>query len=320
MNKTTKGWIITAFALVLAGGIVFGGVMTMLKWDFSKLSTTKFTTTSYNIGEDFKNISFETSVALIEFIPEERDDVSVICHNPAELSYLAEVKGDTLEIKQHDTRKWYDYIGINFGTEKITVSLPKGEYGVLSIKSSTGDIKIPEGLNFESVEIIESTGDINFASSASKDIKIRTSTGDVTLKNCSADSLDLLTSTGDISVSNVSVAEEIKTTVSTGDISMRDVTCGDYLSSGTTGDTKLKNVVCSGNMKIKITTGHARFDHCDAATLDIETDTGDISGSLLSPKTFEAESHTGDIILPPGSSGGSCKIKTDTGDIEISIE
>ena len=101
---------------------------------------------------------------------------------------------------------------------------------------------------------------------------------------------------------------------------MRDVTCGDYLSSGTTGDTKLKNVVCSGNMKIKISTGHARFDRCDAATLDIETDTGDISGSLLSPKTFEAESNTGDIILPPGSVGGSCKIKTDTGDVEISIK
>ena len=48
MSKITKIWLIIAASFVLIGCIIFGGVMTMLKWDFTKLSTDKYETNDCN--------------------------------------------------------------------------------------------------------------------------------------------------------------------------------------------------------------------------------------------------------------------------------
>ena len=53
MNKCAKIWIIAAVLLILTGCIIFGGVMTVLRWDFKNLSTKKFETNKYDITEKF---------------------------------------------------------------------------------------------------------------------------------------------------------------------------------------------------------------------------------------------------------------------------
>ena len=47
--------------------------------------------------------------------------------------------------------------------------------------------------------------------------------------------------------------------------------------------------------------------------------TGDVTGTLLTEKTFSTDTSTGDVSVPNPSSGGKCEIKTSTGDITISI-
>ena len=59
--KKIKTWLIIAFSLIFIGGIFFGGIMTMLKWDFTKLSTSKCITNSYDITDEYKNISIKTT-------------------------------------------------------------------------------------------------------------------------------------------------------------------------------------------------------------------------------------------------------------------
>ena len=51
----------------------------------------------------------------------------------------------------------------------------------------------------------------------------------------------------------------------------------------------------------------------------VETDTGDVTGSLLSDKVFITKSDTGSIDVPKTVTGGKCEITTDTGDIKIEI-
>lgn len=63
-----------------------------------------------------------------------------------------------------------------------------------------------------------------------------------------------------------------------------------------------------------------KLDRSDAAEIYVRTDTGDVTGSLLTDKIFFAETDTGDIDVPESVEGGKCKIKTDTGDISIKIE
>ena len=70
---------------------------------------------------------------------------------------------------------------------------------------------------------------------------------------------------------------------------------------------------------IERSTGDVIFNKSDAGEIYIETDIGDISGTLLTNKIFIYDADTGDVKLPSVMSGGKCQIETDTGDIEISI-
>ena len=80
MSKRSKGWLIAAVSLVLAGSILFAGVMTVLNWDFKKLSTVTYETNTYTVTDSFTNISVADSVSDVTFAPSTDDIVSVVCY------------------------------------------------------------------------------------------------------------------------------------------------------------------------------------------------------------------------------------------------
>ncbi len=281
MSKRAKRWLIIASSLVLIGCILFGGVMIMLKWDFTKLSTTKYETNTYEINEEFSDVLIVTDTADMAFVPSETAKSSVVCYEQENAKHTVTVKDGTLVIELVNTKKWYDYIGINFGTPKITVSVPQGEYGALSVRSSTGDIHV---------------------------------------ENVSADALDLSVSTGKVTVSNVNCEGDMKIRVSTGKTALTDITCKNVITSGNTGDISLKNVIAAEKFSIERSTGDVKLDGCDAAEIVVKTDTGNVIGTLLTDKVFIAETDTGRVDVPKTVIGGRCEITTDTGNIRIKIQ
>ncbi len=280
MNKKTKKWLVIAASLVLAGSIIFGGVMTMAKWDFMKLSTTKYETNEHVIRDNYKNISIITNTADVMFAPSETAETTVVCREQKKVEHSVAVKDSTLVIEVEDTRKWYEYIGINFGSSSITVYIPQAKYSAISVKASTGDIQV---------------------------------------ENLSAEKLDLSVSTGKITASHVRCEDDVTVHVSTGKTNLTDITCKNLTSSGNTGDISLKQVVATEKFSIKRSTGDITFDGCDAAGIVAQTDTGDVLGRLLTDKVFIAETSTGKIHVPKTSTGGRCEITTSTGDIKMEI-
>lgn len=319
MSRKTKIWFIAAVFLIIIGSIVFGGVMAMLKGDFTKLSTVKYESNTYQIEEEFNNISVDTNTEDITFLPSQNNQCKIECYEEKNLKHSIIVEDKTLKIKRGD-KKWYENIGINFGSPKITVYMPSGDYGAISLKNSTGDVKIPKNFIFESIDISASTGEITNYSSASGDIKIKASTGNITVQGISANTIDLSVSTGKIRAESISTKGNIKIKVSTGKVVLADVKCKNVISSGSTGSITLKNVIASGEFSIKRSTGDVKFEKCDANEMLVKTDTGDVKGSLLSDKVFITESDTGIIKVPKTTKGGKCEIITDTGDIKITIE
>ena len=320
MRTRTKVWIIIAASFVLVGGIIFGGVMSMLKWDFTKLSTVKCETNNYEITENFNNISIITDTADVVFVPSENQKVSVVCHEQKNMKHSVTVQNGELVIEVVDTRKWYEYIGINLGTLKITVYIPQDEYGMLFVKSSTGNVEIPTEFKFENIDISESTGNVTNYASASENIRIKTSTGNIRVENVSADTLDLSVSTGGITVSNATCEGNVKTNVSTGKTNLINIECKNVVSNGNTGAISLKNVIAAEKFSIERSIGDVKFDGCDATEISVKTDTGDVTGTLLSEKVFITETSIGRINVPKTTSGGKCEITTSTGDINISIK
>ncbi|MBR2722471.1 MAG: DUF4097 family beta strand repeat protein [Clostridia bacterium] len=319
MKTGVKIWLITAAALTLIGGILFGGMMTLMSWDFTKLSTNQYETNEHRITEEFRSVLIRTDTADIKLVPSEDGTVSVVCHEQEKCRHEVKVADGTLVIERNDTRKWYEHIGINFGAPKITVSIPRGEYGTLSITSGTGDTEIPDAFRFESISIKESTGHVRNYASASGSITIKTSTGAIRVGSLHAGSLDLSVTTGDVTVSDVTCDGDLAIRVSTGKTYLENITCKNLISTGSTGRISLRNVIAAEKFSLERSTGDVIFDQSDAAEILVKTNTGDVIGTLLSEKVFITRSDTGHITVPHSITGGRCQITTDTGDITVSV-
>lgn len=317
-GATKKMWLIIASVLVVAGGLLFVSVLWANNWNFSIFSTSTIENNTHEISEDFDGISINSDTAKIVFAPSENGKTIVACREKSNARYSVSVKDGKLTIELVDKSKWYENI-FNFGREEVTVYLPEGEYGKLSIDSSTSDVEISKEFKFECIDISLSTGDVKSYASAANGIKITASTGDIYLESISAKAIDLSVSTGEINIKNVNCEGELKIAVSTGYSGLENVRCDSLISTGDTGDITLTSVIAGGKYDIKRSTGDIKLVNCDAAEIYIETSTGNVKGNLLTEKVFIVNTSTGKKDVPETLTGGKCKISTSTGDVILTV-
>lgn len=292
-----KRWLVIAVVLIVLGAAMFGAVMTEYDWDLSGLSTVAYETNTYEIKDAFTQLYVQTDTADVIFLPADGGSATVVCRERENVKHTVAVKDGVLTVCVEDDRKWYERIEIGFGSPSITVYVPQGEYKAACVKTSTGDVELPKELSFESIDIAGSTGDITCHANASEAVKLTTSTGDIFAEELSPRSMDVYTATGDGELKNIA--------------------CGSFVSDGQTGDISLENVVAENRLCITRSTGDVRLEACDGAEILIETDTGNVTGSLLTQKVFVAHSDTGRVDVPKSITGGKCEITTDTGNIRI---
>lgn len=278
MNR--KRWLILAAALVVTGGILFGGVMMSQNWNFLKLQTTQFKTNTHRIQTPYSNISINVDTADVVIMPTEDAVTTVECLEQEKVKHNVEVKDNTLTIQVMDIRAWYEHILLVFQSPRITVYLPKAEYEKVSINGSTADVK---------------------------------------MESLTADTLNLSLSTGDMTVSNTTINGTLSVKLTTGNITMSDIQCENLNAIASTGDLHLQNVIANQEFSVEAQTGDLILEGCDAKQLWLKTTTGDIVGWLLSPKVFIAHTNTGDVKVPQTTEGGSCEIHTNTGDIDMDV-
>ncbi len=296
MNKTKKRWLLAALILVVAGGVVFAGSSAALGFEYGALSTARCETVTHEIRERFDRIDVSTAVGDVILAPAEDSVCRVVCHEMPEKPHTVAVEDGTLTVRSAESGAWF---GLFLDRVSVTVYLPQSEYAALSVHADTGDVEIPGGFRFGSVELTGSTADIRCAASAEGTMRIRTATGSVRLSDLSAGALTV--------------------SVGTGESTLSGVRCRSLRAEATTGDLNLRDVVAEGELNAHTTTGDIRLDRCDAASLAIAATTGDISGTLCSGKQFTARSSTGDVSLPASAAGGACDVETTTGDIHIEI-
>ena len=316
MKTKNSFLLITALFAIIIGGIIFVVAMSLNGWDFSKISTAKPETNTYELEGEINTISISLDTEDVLILPYEGDKITAVCNESDKLKHSVTLENGELKISRLDTRKWYNHI-MNFTKDKITLYLPTSTYASLNVKSETSDIELAQGLIFKSIDVSVSTGRVNCQASSIESTKITASTGDLSLENQKG-SLTLKTSTGKINVSNSSL-KDVSISVSTGDVNLNNLTCANLSSRGSTGKINLTGVTASGVISIERDTGNVSFNACDASEIYVKTSTGNVSGSLLSDKVFICKSSTGNINVPESVVGGKCKIETSTGDIKISI-
>lgn len=301
MSKTIKKWLITAASLTALGFIILIGAMAALDFDFSKISTLKYETNTYEVNGDFDKISIDVNITDIVFAQSDDESCQVVCFEAEKVKHSVRCTNGTLTIGVTDNRKWYDYFGISFASPKMTIYLPKSEYASLLIDTDTSDINIPKSFSFNELEIESDTGNVDCMANVS-------------------DSIEIESDTGDIGISSVSSKCDIDIKTDTGSIKLTDVNCTNFSAESDTGNISLVNVIAEDGIYVESDTGNVKLKNSDASKLSIETDTGDVTGTLLSEKIFIAKSSTGRVKVPDTESGGKCEIRTATGNIKIDIQ
>ena len=333
--------LIVAGALVLVGAGLFAGAMSAAEWDFGALQTTKYEPVTYEVTEDFSNISIQTIESSIEFKPSTDETCKVECMESEYVTYGVSVHEGTLKITTGDTRQWYHNIGIfNTQRQNMTVYLPKTAYDALQIKSNTGTVHASSEFSFANVQIGLNTGMMKWEAGVAHSMSVETDTGFVQIKNVSMDgalsvktdtgraeingteaqSIQVETDTGKAIVTDAVAKSTLNVTTNTGNAELSGCRAVDIFVETDTGKAKLADIVASGKMDIETNTGDVVFDGCDAAEIEINTDTGDIRGTFLTPKIIYTQTDTGRVDVPRSTSGGICEITTDTGDISIQFK
>lgn len=315
-----KVWLIIAGVLVVAGLLLFVGVMSVNGWDFSKISMSRYVENTYEISGDFEGININETTADIEFVLSNDGKSKVVCVESEKMKHTVDVENKILNIDIDDSRAWYDYIGINFGSPKTTVYLPEKSYKELCIEVSTGAVVIPDNFVFDNIDINGSTGIVSCMATALNKIDIELDTGSFKGEKIVAEQVNVSTDTGKVVLREVTAKDSVNIEVDTGNVELTDVTCGALDVQSDTGKIILKNVISETAFSLRASTGDVIFENSDAAQITVKTRTGSVSGSLLSDKIFDADTSTGDIRVPQGKGDQICKITTSTGDIDIRIE
>ena len=212
--------------------------------------------------------------------------------------------------------------------------------GDARIKVTTGNITLD---NFSAASLLlnGTTGDQSLSRVATVgDVTLENSTGDVTLSGVSAGgSIGAKVTTGDVLFGEVATAGgitvdgssgtktyesvicggELYSKTTTGASILRGVDCASLTVNSTTGTVTLADVIAAGLIKVDVGSGGVVLEASDAPEFDIKCTTGGVRGTILSSKVFMPDTTTGDVKVPYGTSGGTFKVKTTSGDIEIEV-
>ena len=306
---------------LLVGGILLAGGATLVACNIPKAAPVE---TPYDFaGKEINTISMDLSISNVSF--KVGESAKVVCKESDkyhhEVSFNEENKALSVNFKM--AKKWYEFSDLFQPKFAVEVYLPSGSYETLNIKHSTGDINVDKGFTFNSIDLDGSTGDVEVKCNVVENAKIKQSTGDVTISDMNAASISTEVSTGKTSIKNVVVSGDVQLKASTGKVNVENLTCKNLTINASTGDIKLKDSLMSGKMDLKTGTGDVDIIDSDAAEVSIETDTGDVDATFLTIKNVDYHTDTGKLNIDKEldrEAGGKCIVKTDTGNIKLSLK
>jgi DUF4097 and DUF4098 domain-containing protein YvlB len=306
---------------LLVGGLLFAGGATLVACNIPKAAPVD---TPYDFaGKEINSISMDLSISDVTF--KVGDTAKVVCKESDKWHHEVSLNEESkaLSINFHMTKKWYNFADLFQPKFAVEVYLPSGNYDVLNIKHSTGDINLASGFVFSSLDFDGSTGDVNVRTEVTNKAHIKQSTGDISLSDSKFGELDVEVSTGKINLSNVTVSGDVKAKGSTGAVEVNGLTCNNLLVNTSTGDIEMKNGIATGKAELKASTGDVELEDFDASEVYIKTSTGDVEATFLTIKDVDASTDTGKKNIDKEldrEAGGKCVVETDTGDIKLSLK
>ena len=272
--------IIVAIALIAAGGALCGVAYARMGGNFEMMSFADMEDAEMKVTQEFTDIEVAAITGNVTILRSEDGACFVNAYQDKKAPFEVSAENGKLQ-KKRDNVPWYESLSFLADMPKVVVSLPAEEYGKLTAKTDTGKITVEGKLSVESMSLVSDTGELT--------------------------------------ISQVDCKNEVNANTDTGNVEISDVTCGNLKVEGETTNVRLDQVTATGTFDITTDYGNVTFDECDASKITAEVDTGSITGTLKSSKSFDAKTDTGSVHVPEDTDGGRCKLRVDTGDIRVSI-
>ena len=211
-------------------------------------------------------------------------------------------------------------------THDLILTLPSAVYGTFEIANVSGDISLGTVLLSGS----QSSGTLAGEGTASGETTAGGTTGGETAAGLTVGNVTIATTSGDLHVEGLLGLQNISAATTSGEVELRNMQLsGDVAASTTSGDITLDHIETSGKATLATTSGEVKltetvlgsgdvegisgniiFSNSDADTMKIHVISGDVRGTIRSPKEFHVESTSGDVSVPeigsaPGSSGSA---------------
>ena len=226
--------------------------------------------------------------------------VSVVTRDAADVTHTVRVEGNTLTVTRPEPSVGQRLFHHDDDDPEVTIYLPAGNYGALTVSTTSGDIETAGQLGFASANLTTVSGDIDLNGSVGGKVVCNTTSGDVELRCPTAGDVEISTTSGDAEL-NDSYIQSLKVV-------------------SVSGDASLERVTAAGAVTIETTSGDVELERSDAASLTISTTSGEVEGSLLTSKNFAVSSSIGRVSAPAADpAGGPCTVTTTSGDIRLTV-
>ena len=288
---------IVASALAVSAITLLGtGLAASADWRGS----TSLVTKNYPVSGSFSSISVTEYYADVQLRASRDGSVSVTTRDTQDVTHTVQVVNGTLTISRPEPNLGQRIFHDDDDDPTVIVYLPAGDYGSLTVNTTSGDVESSGQLNFATANLTTTSGDIEVAGSVTHSLVCNSTSGDVDISSPAAGAVQVNTTSGDVELTGVSAQS---------------------LSIHTnTGDADLERTVAAGAIEISTTTGDIELERSDAASLTLSTTSGDVEGSLLTGKTFSASSTSGRVSVPASTPGaGACNVSTTSGSIRLTV-
>lgn len=242
---------------------------------------TPLTVNTYPVSESFTGISVTDYYADVQLRVSRDGTVSVVTRDAEDVAHTVRVEGGTLTISRPEPTVGQRLFHHEDDDPEVTVYLPAGNYGALTVNTTSGDVEAAAQLGFASASLTTVSGDVDLNGSVAGKVTVATTSGDVELRCPTAGEVEVNTTSGDTELSD------------------------SYIQS-------LKILSVSGEVSLERTTA--------AGAVTIDTSSGEVEGSLLTAKNFAVSSTVGRISVPNADpAAGPCTVTTTSGDIRLAV-
>jgi len=311
MKTSKKIVLIIAIVCVIGGAALAIAALNNENFNFRQLGrNSDYTEKSYEFeNSEINEILIDDDDDII-LMPSDDETVKITSFENEKQYYTVNMSSDgKLSVKYKETYKWYEFLQFVFSLDQkvLTVEVPSKIYGLVKVKSTSGDIKISD---------IDVSGEF----------EVKTVSGTVSMRNLDVgDQIEIETVSGEIEIDDIKGNEGILMKSVSGEINTSNlIISGKMEISTTSGDLNFNDAIIDGNINLKSVSGEIIFKSMQGEDITLKSVSGDINGTLIGdPDTYTVESHStsGDIDVPKSKDGSNTlSVKTTSGDIEIDFE